>query len=87
MLTAQYYIVYVVINILFLIYFWFYLIDTRALSLEEITMLFDYPRKEARERAAEHLQERIRLEQERAGRSSLDDDKKEVPAVQHLEKV
>jgi hypothetical protein len=41
-------------------YFYFYLIDSRNLSLEEITLLFDYPVHEARERAAEEMESRVR---------------------------
>lgn len=51
---------YVAINLAYMAYFYFYLIDSRNLSLEEITLLFDYPVKEARERATEEMESRVR---------------------------
>lgn len=51
---------YVAINVLFIVYFYFYLIDSRNLSLEEITLLFDFPRRVARERATEEMESRVR---------------------------
>lgn len=55
----KYYIVYLAINAAYLVFFFFYLIDSRGMSLEEITLLFDYPRKEARQRAAEDMRARV----------------------------
>ncbi|KLT43819.1 general substrate transporter [Cutaneotrichosporon oleaginosum] len=61
----RYYLVYIFINIAYVIYFYFYLIDTRGLPLEEVTMLFDYPRKDARRMAREEMEKRVAAEEER----------------------
>lgn len=68
----QYYLVYVVINLLFMAYFYFYLIDSRNLSLEEITLLFDFHHKEARERASEEMESRVRAGLLRRGSTAAD---------------
>ncbi|BEJ12731.1 hypothetical protein CspHIS471_0211910 [Cutaneotrichosporon sp. HIS471] len=69
-LTWRYYFVYVAINLAYMAYFYFYLIDSRNMSLEEITLLFDYPRKEARERATEEMESRVRAGLLRRGSTS-----------------
>lgn len=56
---------YIIINICYVIYFYFYLIDTRGLPLEEVTMLYDYPRKEARTMARAEMEARVAAEEER----------------------
>lgn len=56
---------YIAINIGYIVYFYFYLIDTRGLPLEEVTMLFDYPRRTAREQAHAEMENRIQAEEER----------------------
>lgn len=61
----RYYLVYIFINIAYVVYFYFYLIDTRGLPLEEVTMLYDYPRKDARRMAREEMEKRVAAEEER----------------------
>lgn len=71
----KYYLVYIAINIAYIVYFYFYLIDTRGLPLEEVTLLFDYPRRTAREQAHAEMENRIQAEEERQrGLGKLDAD-------------
>jgi hypothetical protein len=77
----KYYIVYIAINGAFVVYFYVYLIDTRQLSLEEITLLFDYPRKEARERAAEVMAGRVHVIEEKDDRSVKEEGRVTVQVV------
>lgn len=73
-------------------YFYFYLIDTRGLPLEEVTMLYDYPRKDARRMAREEMEKRVAAEEERRGHehkletvNSRGSGQKDV--VEHVERV
>lgn len=71
----KYYLVYIVINIAYIIYFYFYLIDTRGLPLEEVTLLYDYPRRTAREQAHAEMENRVQAEEARQrGLGKMDGD-------------
>lgn len=72
-ITWRLYILYIAINAAFLAYFFCYLIDSRAMSLEEITLLFDYPRKEARQRAAEDMRNRVATRNAAKAAAGLDE--------------
>lgn len=89
LLTEQwkYYLVYIAINIAYVIFFYFYLIDTRGLPLEEVTLLFDYPRRTAREQAHAEMENRVQAEEERRrGATKLDaDDKASMEQIEVAE--
>lgn len=70
----KYYILYIAINAAYLVYFYFFLIDSRGMSLEEITLLFDYPRKQARQRAAEDMHARVQARAEEKARAEAEKD-------------
>lgn len=73
----KYYIVYIGINILYVIYFYFNMIDSHGLPLEEVTLLYEYPRKDARTMARAEMDKRIRAEElrQRGGKASINDEK------------
>ncbi|EJT45948.1 sugar transporter [Trichosporon asahii var. asahii CBS 2479] len=82
----KYYILYIAINAAFLVYFYFFLIDSRGMSLEEITLLFDYPRKQARQRAAEDMHARVqaRIEEKTRVESEKDSEKGDIVMVEDV---
>lgn len=82
----KYYILYIAINAAFLVYFYFFLIDSRGMSLEEITLLFDYPRKQARQRAAEDMHARVqaRIEEKARVESEKDSEKGDIVMVEDV---
>ncbi|BEJ18276.1 hypothetical protein CspHIS471_0705530 [Cutaneotrichosporon sp. HIS471] len=81
-ITWRFYIVYLVINAAYAVYFFFFLIDSRGMSLESTTLLFDYPRREARQRAEEEMQARVAARSEAAmAKADLKTEKSEIDIV------
>ncbi|TXT04870.1 hypothetical protein VHUM_03953 [Vanrija humicola] len=82
----KYYIVYIGINILYVIYFYFNMIDSHGLPLEEVTLLYEYPRKDARRMAREEMETRVRDQELRQRDGKTLDEKNDVEDVR-VEKV
>ena len=55
-LTWRYYAIYIGIDILYVILIYFYFPETKQLSIEEVSLVFDYGTKEGRTRAAAELE-------------------------------
>ncbi|TXT04473.1 uncharacterized protein COLE_07292 [Cutaneotrichosporon oleaginosum] len=79
----RFYIVYIAINAGYMVYFYFYLIDSRGMSLESTTLLFDFPRREARQRADEGMQARVAARAE-ARAAALEKEKGEIDMVEDV---
>jgi hypothetical protein len=81
----RFYIVYIAINACYAVYFYFFLIDSRGMSLESTTLLFDYPRREARKRAEEDMQIRVAARAEaRAAAADMEKEKGEIDMVENV---
>jgi hypothetical protein len=55
-ITWKYYAVYIAIDICYFILIYFYFPETKGLSMEEVSLVFDYSTKEGRKMAAQALE-------------------------------
>lgn len=55
-LTWKYYAVYIAIDIGYFVLIYFYFPETKGLSMEEVSLVFDYSTKEGRKMAAQALE-------------------------------
>ena len=82
-LKWKYYAVYIVIDFFVAFVAWLQFPETRRMSIEEISLVFDYGTKEGRERALEHLHNTP----EDHGAGKMDGDDEEMAGKQEVSHV
>ncbi|GFZ47588.1 hypothetical protein JCM24511_05332 [Saitozyma sp. JCM 24511] len=81
-ITWKYYAVYIVIDIGYVLLIYFYFPETSKLSMEEVSLVFDYGTKEGRKMAAERL-ERATQAVESGTEKAAEEQLETTPSVKH----
>jgi hypothetical protein len=85
-MSWRYYIIYIAIDFAFAFIAWLYFPETRRMSIEEISLVFDYGTKEGRAKALEELHNsRDRAHEEREVEGEGREEEMGKKEVQHIE--
>lgn len=86
-ITWKYYAVYIAIDIFYVLLIYFYFPETKGLSIEEVSLVFDYGTKEGRNRAAAALDAHDMIMEQKIGSPDHIEEHVErtKPGAEHIE--